>query len=294
MPTCGGSSFGRTPKSPAATLKPAPPCSRSLPANGPTPASPAKEDEPITCDDTIRALLNELLGQFDSVSDQIIACVNQLDRESSDGALRRVARIVHNRATAAQTSSAMYARLCKKMVEQISLDIRDETIRNAQGKPITGGQLFRKHLLILCEEDFERLWSTQGAGASATIAQITEEVPEAGVNSHLDDDRRSSVIAFMCELFKQGVLTERVMHNSIKLLLNKADSPEAIECLCTLFNSVGKILDSPRARAHMHVYFSRLQELVISSSVDGRTRAMVRNVIALRERGWNSRLDDYA
>jgi translation initiation factor 4G len=43
------------------------------------------------------------------------------------------------------TWSEMYARLCRRMMEQmlqISTNVQDDGIKNAEGKPITGGQLF--------------------------------------------------------------------------------------------------------------------------------------------------------
>ncbi|OJA14884.1 hypothetical protein AZE42_11290 [Rhizopogon vesiculosus] len=52
----------------------------------------------------------------------------------------------------------MYARLCRKMMEQISPDVQDDGMKNSEGKPMAGGQLFQKYLLYHCQEDFERGW----------------------------------------------------------------------------------------------------------------------------------------
>ena len=47
------------------------------------------------------------------------------------------------------------------------------------------------------------------------------------------------------------------------------DNPEEeeIESLCTLLTTVGSVLDTQKARAHMDVYFSRMKELTKSLHV---------------------------
>jgi translation initiation factor 4G len=78
-----------------------------------------------------------------------------------------------------------------------------------------------------------------------------------------------------CQLFKLQILTERIMHERVKKLLGNAQNPEEeIESLCKLLTTVGSILDSTKARVHMDVYFSRVKELVKSSSVTSRMQFM--------------------
>src|SRR6266852_6061102 len=42
--------------------------------------------------------------------------------------------------------SEMCVRLCRKMTEQISPNVQDDSVKNSQGRPIVGGELFRKYL----------------------------------------------------------------------------------------------------------------------------------------------------
>ena len=98
--------------------------------------------------------------------------------DEKDGrTLIQVIRLVFEKATDEATWSEMYARLCRKMMEQISPDVQDDGIRNAEGKPITGGQLFRKYLLNRCQEDFERGWSQKEAAAEAVLANRGSSAP---------------------------------------------------------------------------------------------------------------------
>jgi hypothetical protein len=75
------------------------------------------------------------------------------------------------------------------------------------------------------------------------------------------------LIKFIGELFKLQMLTERIMHECVKKLLWNVDNPEEeeIESLCKLLTTVGRILDTAKARAHMVVYFSRMKELTSSA-----------------------------
>ena len=81
--------------------------------------------------------------------------------------------------------------------------------------------------------------------------------------------RGLGLIKFIGELFKLQMLTERIMHECVKKLLGNVDNPEEeeIESLCKLLTTVGIILDTQKARAHMDVYFSQMKELTKSLHV---------------------------
>ena len=64
-----------------------------------------------------------------------------------------------------------------------------------------------------------------------------------------------------------------------KLLGNVENPEEEIESLCELFTTVSHILDSPKARAHMDVYFSRTKELTKSPNVNSRMQFMLQVLI---------------
>ena len=82
------------------------------------------------------------------------------------------------------------------------------------------------------------------------------------------------LIAFVDELFKLQVLTERIMHMYLEALLGSVKE-EKIEPLCALLTTVGALLDTPKARRHMDAYFSRMKELSKSSNVASRMQFML-------------------
>ncbi|KAJ7594902.1 hypothetical protein C8J56DRAFT_1123514 [Mycena floridula] len=266
-------------------------------------------DSPALVDRKVKGLLNKLtMEKFDSISDQIIDWANKSEREKDGRTLIQVIRLVFEKATDEAAWSEMYARLCRKMMETISPKVQDDGIKNNEGKPIAGGQLFRKYLLNRCQEDFERGWVAKEATAAAAATKASED-QAAKVASEQEGTEEAALyseeyyaaqkakrqglglIKFIGELFKLQMLTERIMHECVKKLLGNVENPEEeeIESLCKLLATVGASLDTVKARAHMDVYFSRMKELTKSGNVTSRMQFMLQDLIELRERKWVSR-----
>jgi hypothetical protein len=209
-------------------------------------------DTPEVVDRKVKALLNKLTEErFDSISDQIIQLANKSVNEKDGRTLVQVIRLVFDKATDEVNCSEMCARLCRKMMEQVSPDVQDDGIKNQKGKPMAGGQLFRKHLIHRCQEDFER-------GSKAKRQGL-------------------GLMKFIGELFKLQMLTERVMHECVKKLLGNVEYPEEeeIESLCQLLETIGQLLDTPKTRAHMDVYFTHMKELSKNINVSYRMQIML-------------------
>ncbi len=249
--------------------------------------SSSDPNSPDVVDRKVRALLNKLtMEKFDSLSDQIITWANKSEKEKDGRTLIQVIRHVFENAIDQALWSEMYARLCRKMIEEI----KDDGIRNAEGEPVVGGQLIRKYLLNKCQENFERGWGTKQAVAAATASKVIED---AAVEKKGNGEQKIvlyseeyyaaqkakrqglGLVKFMGALFKVQMLTERIMHECVKkLLLNPEE--ENIESLCMLLTTVGQLMDTTMAQAHMDVYFSRVKELAKSPNVSSRIQFMLR------------------
>ncbi|KIL56956.1 hypothetical protein M378DRAFT_88533, partial [Amanita muscaria Koide BX008] len=201
-------------------------------------------DWPEVVDRKVKALLNKLtMENFDSISDQIIQWANRSENQKDGRTLAQVVRLVLGKATDEAMWSDMYARLCRKMMEQISPKVQHEGFRNSEGSPIPGGQLFRAYLLSKCQDGFERGWSVKEAAAankksdSGEVALYSDEYYAAKKAKR----QGLGLIKFIGELFKFQMLTERIMHECIKKLLGSVQDPkeEEIESLCKLFTTVG-------------------------------------------------------
>ena len=252
------------------------------------------KEPPGAVEREVNALLNELtMERLDSILNQLIAWANKSEKEKDCRTLTRVTELIFEKATDEARFSEMYARLCHKMMEKISPRVQDDRIKNSEGKPFAGGQLFRKYLFSRCQEEFERGWVTKETTATPAT-KITEdhasgkahERTKGGEEYELYSEeyyavanakrRRVGLIRFIGELFKLQMLTERIIHEHIKKLLANAQAEnEEIEGLCELLTTVGSLLDTPKARGHFNVYFSRIRELTKNSDIDRRMAFML-------------------
>lgn len=94
---------------------------------------------------------------------------------------------------------------------------------------------------------------------------------------------------FIGEIFKVGLIGEKIMHSIITELLSNVENPEEeeIECLCRLLMTVGSILDRPEAANFWAQYIARLQWLIgQKDKLSSRIRFMIMDVVEARERGW--------
>lgn len=99
---------------------------------------------------------------------------------------------------------------------------------------------------------------------------------------------------FIGQLYKNSLLTERIMHNCVTQLLADESTPRAedVECLCKLLNTVGGKLDSTTKtefKDRMKVYFERMKRLTENTVLDSRIRFMVQDVLDTRDRRWQPR-----
>jgi len=236
----------------------------------------------------VRGLLNKLtMTRFDPVSDRIIEWANKSEAEKDGRTLICVIRLVFE-CVAKTALSEAYALLCRKIMEKISPNVQDDGIRDADGNPITGGRLFRKFLLNRCQEVLERGWAAKDAAAEkaskgTTGEKAVETSDEVELYSHEYDGTQEArrqalgLVQFISEMFKLQMMTERVMHECIKRFLANIEDPEEeeIEYLCRLLTATGKLLDRPRARAHMDIYFARMEKLRKSGNVALRLQFML-------------------
>ncbi|KAH8115352.1 armadillo-type protein [Phellopilus nigrolimitatus] len=286
-----------------------PPSSTAATTNRWVPVSASRKpvavdmDAPEVVDRKVRSLLNKLtMEKFESISNQIIQWANKSESEKDGHTLIQVIRLAFEQATNEARWSEMYARLCRKMMEQISPDVQDDGIRNSEGKPITGGLLktssadgSRRNLLPLPPQ------RKANEDQALKVESEKEENKESGETPQFSEEYYAAqkakrqglgLVKFIGELFKLQMLTERIMHECIKKLLSNVNNPEEeeIESLCKLLSTVGQSLDTSKARGHMDVYFSRMKELAKSSNVSSRMQFMLLDTIELRERKWNTRI----
>ncbi|KAJ3577247.1 hypothetical protein NPX13_g3317 [Xylaria arbuscula] len=189
--------------------------------------------EPAMVQRKVKAALNKMTPEnFDRISDQILEIAAQSKEETDGRTLRQVIQLTFEKATDEAHWASMYAKFCKKMLETMSPDIRDESIKDRSGKVVSGGALFRKYLLNRCQEEFQRGWKIElpepkegEDPKSAAAALLSDEYYLAAAAKR----RGLGLIQFIGELFKLGMLTERIMHECVRKLVDYSGVPDEAE-----------------------------------------------------------------
>lgn len=245
----------------------------------------------------VKAALNKMTPEkFVKISEDILMIAGQ-SREETDGrTLRQVIQLTFEKACDEAHWASMYARFCKRMLETMSLDIKDENVKDKNGNQVVGGALFRKYLLNRCQEEFERGWEInlpdKKEGESEEAAMLSDEYYAAAAAKR----RGLGLIQFIGELYKLGMLTMRIMHECVFKLLNFTGVPEesTVESLVKLLRTIGATMDSaePNGKDMVNVYFDRVQTLMNTKDIPSRMYFMLLDIVDLRAKGWETKEAD--
>ncbi|KAJ3175222.1 hypothetical protein HK101_010712, partial [Irineochytrium annulatum] len=257
----------------------------------------AEEDPEKAAEEKIvkkaQGLLNKLtIEMFDRISDQFLA----LDI-TTQIRLKRVIELVFDKALDEVHFQNMYGRLCQKLSAELP---RVQKWIEMDAK----NNIFRRLLLNKCQEEFERSekWSKSDEDGALTRKEMQARINELTAEEKLDwvkkEEARSKLkrrvlgnISFIGELFKLGMITEKIMHSCVRQLLVKVSDPEEeeTESLCKLLRSIGERLDHEKAKQHMDVYFARVGELSKNTKLPSRIRFMLIDLIEQRRNKWKAR-----
>ena len=158
-----------------------------------------------------------------------IACRETQGDPPLPGVLRELINKVFEQALLQPTFCPMYAKLCQKIS-------RTE-------------KTFRRELLNKCQEEFE-----------ADTVEIPAELPEneREMLRFKAKKRMLGNIKFICELYKQKMLVEDIMHSCIQRLLKQDlqdPDEEQTEALCDFLVSIGRLLDRPESKVGYLCFF---------------------------------------
>lgn len=243
----------------------------------------------------VKALLNKMtLEFFEPISDQLLEISAQSKDEKDGRTLRQVIELTFAKAVDEAHWSNMYARFCAKMLTKIDPEIYDEHIKDPKGQLVKGGALFRKYLLNRCQEEFERGWSDQlptNEDGSPLDPELMSDEYYAAVGAKR---RGLGLIRFIGELYFLGMLTERIMHACMQLLLNNPEpSEEVVESICQLMTTVGSRLEQNKEHADMfNAYFRRMKDIEKTPGLPSRLRFMLMDVVDMRKSGWVDKRKD--
>lgn len=256
---------------------------RSVGANATGMAGPAPGGDghmaPDVVQRKVKSNLNKMTPQnFEKISDQILTIAGQSKDETDGRTLRQVIQLTFEKATDEAHWAEMYAQFCKRMLEFMSPEIRDESIIDKKGEVVVGGALFRKYLLTRCQTEFERGWKTdlpeKPEGAAEEAVMLSDEYYIAAAAKR----RGLGLVRFIGELYKLQMLTERIMHECVKKLVDYDGIPDEaeVESLTSLLKTIGENLDSTeRGHGLMDVYFKRIVQMIETPGLPSRLTFML-------------------
>ncbi|KAL3909427.1 MAG: hypothetical protein SGARI_002604, partial [Bacillariaceae sp.] len=176
---------------------------------------------------------------------------------------------------------------------------------------------FKRSLLNKCEDEFNKQdiyvdWKKEMAEyektkSTLTAAQQAEKEEELGFRRMKIKKQMLGNIKFIGQLYKKGLLKEKIMRFCIGSLL-KLETKEAggklpvyfdtgdtdmdeedHEAICSMFATIGKTIDRPPAADYMKVCFDKIARLSTDKSLPSRSRFMYKDLLELRGNNWTPR-----
>ncbi|XP_046850821.1 eukaryotic translation initiation factor 4 gamma 3-like isoform X2 [Xenia sp. Carnegie-2017] len=230
------------------------------------------------------AILNKLTPQkFKTLVEKIMA-LNIDSCERLEGVIDRI----FEKAIGEPVFSVAYANMCRCL---FTLKIND-----ADGNVVS----FRKLLLNRCQKEFEKEKEDEALLEKQKLEQLEglSEEEQKAKKEELDEGlaknkrRMLGNIKFIGELFKLKLLTENIMHDCIFKLLRAGDE-ESLESMCKLLFTIGKDLDSEKAKPRIVQYFDKINKIIIAKKVSSRVIFMLRDVVDLRDNKWIPRREEH-
>lgn len=245
----------------------------------------------------VKSNLNKMTPErFEKIADQVLAIAAQSKDETDGRTLRQVIALTFEKACDEAHWASMYAKFCKRMLEEMSPEIKDENVRDKAGVPVVGGPLFRKYLLNRCQEEFERGWDihlaeqTESTDANGEAAMLSEEYYVAAAAKR----KGLGLVQFIGELYKLGMLSIKIMHGCVIKLLDFEGLPQesTVESLVKLLRAVGGTMQAAEGGPSIvNTYFERIDRVMSLSALPSRLHFMLLDLVDLRRNGWRSKDD---
>ena len=256
---------------------------RSVGANATGMAGPAPGGDghlaPDVVQRKVKSNLNKMTpNNFDKISVQILDISLQSKDETDGRTLRQVIQLTFEKATDEAHWAEMYAQFCKRMLESMSPEIKDENIVDKKGDVVHGGALFRKYLLNRCQEEFERGWKMNIGDKPEGQTEEAAMLSDAYYIEAAAKRRGLGLVRFIGELYKLQMLTERIMHECVKKLVDYEGMPDEaeVESLSNLLKTIGQQLDSTEKGVKMmDIYFMKINEMIVLEGLPSRLRFML-------------------
>ncbi|RWS28453.1 eukaryotic translation initiation factor 4 gamma 2-like protein, partial [Leptotrombidium deliense] len=231
----------------------------------------------------VRGILNKITPEkFNKLSEELI----NLGLDSTT-ILKGVILLVFEKALEEPKYSSMYAQLCRKLSEEVpNFEPFPSAINPNVFSSVCNTNTFCKLLLAKCRDEFEKRRKASEAFGDGPLSVDDEEQRAVAKHKMLGN------IKFICELGKQNLVQESILHLCIQELCKKKNDEslqnkaEDLECLCQIMKTIGRLLDTEKAKSLMDQYFDRMHRFARSNELPSRIKFMLQDVLELRENKW--------
>lgn len=203
--------------------------------------------------------------------------------------------LIFEKAIAEPNYSVTYAQMCK--------ELSTICVHGASGNQ---KQQFKNSLINQCQIEFEQAHNIKSSkDRSDLLDKEADLVKKEELRERLEDEdykmrkRAVGTIRFIGELYKIDLLTIRIMHNCVTLLMDpRTMDEESLECLCKLLTTVGKKMETEEENSlenGLEKLFKTLHEIIGKKpniKVSSRIKFMIQDVIDLRENRWHPRRNE--
>jgi translation initiation factor 4G len=238
-------------------------------------ASQAPADTAAQALRKVKGILNKLTPEkFERLLGQLIPLI------SSYEVLQGTIVQVFENAVVQPTFVAMYADLCSEL---------DAALPEFEGPD--GPQQFKKMLANTCQEEYE---ATEAARAEAQA-----QSGDARENAERKAKQRLlGNVRLIAELFKKGMVNDRIMVLILSDLLGSTEgqepSEDSLEAACEVIATAGAALEeTARSKTRLDNIFTQLGRLSNSRGYAPRIRFVIRDVIDLRSQHWVARRETF-
>jgi len=185
-----------------------------------------------------------------------------------------------SKAVSESNFSKMYSDLCVKLNEQ------------PVGLPPDQKVTFRRVLLNKCQEEFESAYMSDD--------KLPEDPEDRLIFKEKARRRKLGNVKFIGELFKSKLLSEKIIQECVKILFDSVGKSrtdrETMEHHCELvyklMTTIGKLIDTPKAKPFMQRYFDQFSKLSQDDNISSRIRFMFQDLLELRRNNWIPRREE--
>ncbi|KAK4538383.1 hypothetical protein CDCA_CDCA17G4408 [Cyanidium caldarium] len=218
-----------------------------------------------------KAVLNKLVPErFETLTQQILDL--PLHKYV---VLEAVISEIFDKALAEPYFCGVYADLCEAMNGALP-EIVCASVDDGEADGVTS---FRRMLLAKCRREFVN-----------RVAMVDSSSSEQVEETYARYRRRTlGNIIFIGELFKRHLLSEKIIHECVQMLLKEGEDEDSIETLAKLLSVAGAQMDRAEARPYMNAYFVKIQTMSDNPAVRARYRFMLKDCIDLRKNQWKPR-----